>query len=246
MKPVYTLSTKQLNKFCLELFMALIGSQNYNIHTIKSDADFKVIGAPTKHMLYTGKNLQEEVNVSTGILAYKDLRDYGYLLSSSNINFVETLFSTQIILLDERFKSILEFLLEHREQIARMNIPHLFNSSKGMANRGFKEANSKTEWNKSARNSLRVTHTFLRYAESDFNNYESALYFTGAEREKLLLLQDGSVPFEEYAEEYNILQEKMLSYGNVCSSFEVNSSLKEQIEKLFIDFLFSPNVIKDI
>lgn len=246
MKPVYTISTKQLNKFCLELFMALIGSQNYNIHTINSDADFKVIGAPTKHMLYTGKNLKEEVNVSTGILEYKDLRDYGYLLSSSNINFVETLFSKQIILLDERFKSILEFLLENREQIARMNIPNLFNSSKGMANKGFNEANSKPEWHKPARNSLRVTLTFLRYAESDFNNYESALYFTGAEREKLLLLQDGSVPFEEYAEEYNILQEKMLSFGKICSSFEQNTSLKEQMEKLFIDFLFSSNVIKDM
>ncbi|WP_088363822.1 hypothetical protein, partial [Bacillus cereus] len=216
MKPVYTISSEQLNKFCLELFMALIGSQNYNIDTIKSDSDFKVIGAPTKYMLYTGKNLKEEIATQTGILEYKDCRDYVYLLTSSNINFVETLFSTKIVLLDDRFKSILEFILEHREQIARMNIPNLFNSSKGMANKGFKLANNKTDWHKPARNSIRTMLTFLRYAESNFKNYETSLYFTGIEREKLLLLQSGSVTFEEYTEEYKYLEEKLMSYGTVC------------------------------
>lgn len=115
------------------VFKALVGSHNYNLNVDEientktgerfptSDRDYKVFVLPTFEDLYKGNMY--------------DIRKLPNILYKANINFIEVLFSNEIIINDElgrEQKLMLSKIFENKDEIARMNLPRLYNSCSGM------------------------------------------------------------------------------------------------------------------
>ena len=80
------------------VYVALYGSQNYNLDTPKSDLDFKAMVVPTLDDIVFGRRLvstTHEFNID-GVQGLVDVKDCRSLIScwkKQNVNFVELLFT---------------------------------------------------------------------------------------------------------------------------------------------------------
>lgn len=125
------------------VFQALVGSNNYNLATPQSDKDYKVFVLPTFDDLYYGKMISGESVSDDADYNTHDIRRLPQLLWKSNINFVEVLFS-QSLMVGDGFEPFVEDLLKHRNALATMNLPYLYNACKGMALRRYKDMTKTT------------------------------------------------------------------------------------------------------
>lgn len=124
----------------MELFRALIGSQNYGLATETSDEDFYVYHCPTFEEIYNNKSLVREEKTDNGILFHKDIRSLPNMIKKSSFNQLEILWSTQQDICDIStfkpnqafvFGELMGWLHKHRDEIARANLPRLFQSTMG-------------------------------------------------------------------------------------------------------------------
>jgi predicted nucleotidyltransferase len=103
-------------------FIALEGSQNYQLDLPNSDIDTKLIILPTlndfvfNHKPISTTHIREN-NEHTSIT---DVRNYFSSLRKQNINFIETLFSPWIIV-NTMYEKEFEILYQNRELIAHYN-----------------------------------------------------------------------------------------------------------------------------
>lgn len=196
-----------------EIFRALVGSHNYNMNNPESDKDFKIFVMPLFQDLYNGKQFSKLYISDTEDLDVHDIRKLSNLLWKSNINFVEILFSEEFIInkdLDNRTKEIVQFFLDNKNEIARMNLPYLWNACIGMHLTKKKQINKGTEGTqylvnkhgydtKQAMHCLRVLLVLQRYTDNDFTDFKKAIWFddTDKDREFLLLVRHGYFNQEE-------------------------------------------------
>lgn len=81
-----------------EIFRALVGSHNYNMNTPESDKDYKIFVAPTFNDLYFNKSYSNFIIGETEDYDIHDVRKLSNLLWKSNVNFMEVLFSEDIVI----------------------------------------------------------------------------------------------------------------------------------------------------
>lgn len=182
-----------------KIYSCLVGSHNYNLDDANSDKDYKVFVLPTFDDLYNGKQYSETVVGTDVDYSAHDIRKLALLLWKANINFIETLFSEEYYIGNERIKEI----IEQRDYLARMNLPYLWNACQGMYYNKFKLLEKGTEGTqhlvdkygydtKQAQHCYRVLDFLERYHANDFTDFKQAIWYEeGIERDFLLQIKQG-------------------------------------------------------
>ena len=108
---------------------ALVGSHNYNLNTEKSDRDYKFFVTPSFNDLYTGTRFSTAVTSERVDYTCHDVRSLVDLLWKANVNFVEVLFSKELV-----YEPSMEWLFNKpdREKYAQMNLPYFLDACMGM------------------------------------------------------------------------------------------------------------------
>lgn len=121
-------SPNQIVTICLQ------GSQNYGLETDTSDVDTKCILTPSFEEIALGKKMVSTTHIldNNEHLDAKDIRLYCDCFKKQNLNFLEILF-TPYCIINPLYKEQWMRLVEHREEIARMNPYRAVKSMKGIA-----------------------------------------------------------------------------------------------------------------
>jgi hypothetical protein len=199
-----------------ELFRALTGSYNYNMNTPESDKDYKVFVLPTFDDLYNKVEFAKSYIGETEDYGVHDVRKLNSLWWKSNINFLEVLFSESVVLntkLNYDTKIKLNVIFEHRDEIAKMNLPYLYDACIGMYYNKKNFIDKGTEGTqylvdkfgydtKHAMHSLRVLDFLERFAGNYFTDFKQAIWYENDEeyRNFLLNLKHGNFLKEEFME----------------------------------------------
>ena len=183
-----------------ESFTAVVGSTNYNTVDKFSDTDMKIYQYPTFSDLYHNKDFSKGYTSENDVEIH-DIRKLDMMLWKANVNFIELLFSQEWHAADDLYAR----LQSRREDIARMNLPYLFNACMGMYLRSIKdfdrdkrlalEAKYKNEpadkvqylvrkANKRLASSYRIANFIVRYAANGFESFQEAIRYKEAEGER--------------------------------------------------------------
>jgi len=182
-----------------------VGSHNSNLNDKDSDHDYDYFVAPTLRDLYEG-NKYTKNTASEGMdwTAY-DIRRMPELLWKSNPAMVEAMFSKdRTIHADGKVKELIEGIFDRSEDIARMNLPYLWNASMGMVRSWMGHMNGDSRYTreygydtKKVMHAVRVLDILHIYQAGGFASFERAMRFEGEEREYLLNIKHGMYTKEE-------------------------------------------------
>lgn len=117
------------------LFQALVGSHNYNLNTKESDRDYKVFFLPNFDDLYTKSTFHNSTLTDEYDIDAHDIRHVEDLWYKANVNFLEVLFSEELIfnpVIDDYTENLLMKIFDMKDDIARMNLPYLYKACIGM------------------------------------------------------------------------------------------------------------------
>ena len=185
---------------------ALVGSHNYNLNTPSSDRDFKFFVIPTFDDLYSGKHFASANTSENFDYSCHDIRRLGELVWKANINFIEVLFSTDILHAHD-----LEWLDDDAicNQFATMNIPSFTNACFGMHKQKMGNLYKGTDTTKDlvekfgydtkeATHALRMLYVMDRFTET--RNMKEAIWFEDDNpmRSTLLKLKAGEYSESEF------------------------------------------------
>lgn len=178
---------------------ALFGSHNYNLNTPSSDRDYKVFLVPNLNDLYDGVEINENHVSEEEDYSVHDIRKLTVLFWKSNINFLEIMFSQEHTIDPE-----LREIYDRKEDLARMNLPYLWESCVGMCFQKMKNLNKPTEGTrhlvdqygyntKEAIHAFRVLDFLERYSANKFTNFQEAIWYRDDEqmRDELLGIKSG-------------------------------------------------------
>lgn len=242
------------------LFKTLVGSNNYNLATPESDKDYKVFLLPTFEDLYSNKYIKAgSIKSETEDLDFYDIRELTNVLYKSNINFIEVLFSNEIIIpenLPGWAKIYVQDIFKLKEDIARMNLPYLYNACMGMAFNKMKLLDKGTESSKhliekhgydtkAFMTAYRVLDFLERYADNGFTDFRAAINYE--DPSYLRFLRSGKLTKEE-AIHRNELKEARIktNYESIYKSKEVNANtltkLEHVIKRLIYKSLLKTNM----
>ena len=117
------------------IYIALQGSQNYKLETENSDIDTKIITLPSlSQIIKNGKPTSfTHVRANDEHIDMKDVRLMFECFKKQNINFIEILFTDYYFIMNDKYKSVLEELRSHAEEIAVLNPYRAIKCMKGMA-----------------------------------------------------------------------------------------------------------------
>lgn len=210
-------------------FKALVGSHNYNLNTPESDKDYKIFVIPTFDDLYFGRSYNRDFIGDTEDCSIHDIRKLSSLLSKSNVNFLEVLFSEEFIIdedLNQKSKNLILELVNMRDDIAKMNLAYLYDASIGMyfnKMRLVKKGTSKTTHlvdkfgydTKQASQSWRILDFLERFAETNFSDFKSSIYYNNNDEKKLFILdlKNGVYSYDEFdkiiSEKFNNIEDTL-------------------------------------
>lgn len=226
------------------LIYAVVGSQNYNLATESSDTDVKIFVMPTFEDLYNGteyKDRYEDIETNTNGSIHC-IRKISEVFWKANINFIELLYS--IDLYYNSFNKHLAFIFSLKHEIVKMNLPYLYNSCYGNYHSGLKGISKGTENTrhlidtfgfdtKAAMKTYKALDFLIRFAETNFNDFSSAVRYDNEERKLLLSIKNG-----EHSEEHvrNVLiADKLIQVQKLESKYlgkEPNVELNENIKRV--------------
>lgn len=176
------------------VFVAQVGSLNYNLHTDDSDEDYEVFLLPTFDSLYNRQQLSNDVEVDGVDIKFKEVTLLANQLEKSNPNFLQLLFSKNLVYVHPGF----QWLLDEREDLARANLPRFYDSMKGMyyeARQRLEKSQMQRQLNgKALLQVVRATQFLRRYEENFFKSYADAMTYNDYERNSLLPLKKGLDP----------------------------------------------------
>jgi predicted nucleotidyltransferase len=178
-------------------FKALVGSHNYNLQTPESDRDYKIFFFPSFSDLYSGEKYSKAKTSDNEDIEYHDIRKLPDMLWKSNVNFLEVLFSQEVHSDD----TLYEKLHNRREEIARMNLPYLYDACMGMFYKKFKEFQRDRDYvsfnesseeqqkkmNKHAMAAYRILDFLFRYQDNEFTSFQEAIYYSNEDDNKEFL-----------------------------------------------------------
>lgn len=218
-------------------FKALVGSHNYNLNNELSDKDYKVFFYPNFDDLYLGGQYSKAFVSDNEDVEHHDIRKLPNLLYKSNVNFMEVLFSEEYEIHDkELFNEIIVF----REDLAKMNIPYLYDACFGMYMQKMKEFNRDREKDlvsktcKHAMSSYRILDFLDRYQISSFSSFKQAIQYDSKDPMRALLLdiRHGQYKYDLIEEMIREKEKVIREIEDVYKSVEVNQHLKEKFEQL--------------
>lgn len=197
-----------------ELFRALVGSHNYNLNRPESDKDYKVFIAPTFDDLYFGKRFKTmEVGLEADFDVH-DVRQISNLLWKANVNFVEILFSKEIVInpmVHIEIQRLIRELFFMKDKLATMNLPYLYDACVGMHHEKMNKLEKGTEGTKhlveqfgydtkQALHALRILDFLRRLANNGFKNFEQAIWYPNDDefRQLLFSVKDGVWSLEQF------------------------------------------------
>lgn len=239
----------------IEILRALVGSHNYNLNTPESDKDYKVFVIPTFDDLYFNRQFSKTYIGETEDLDVHDIRKLNTLLWKSNINFLEVLFSDDIVFNKDKkilpIRTLFQAIFSMKDDIARMNIPYLWNACIGMHITKKKQIDKGTEGTnhlvekygydtKQAMHSLRVLMVLRRFAENNFTDFKEAITFKDSteDRELLLNIKNGHYSREEIAK---LLDDYLLfiksNFEEKYLTYPVDNDTNEKLLKLVKDIV---------
>lgn len=227
------------------VFIAKVGSVNCNLNDELSDADYKVYVLPSEEDLYTGSRFVAQV---TGEVDYSvnDIRELEKHLVTSPVNHIEILYSVDATSLAPE----VDALLELREELARMNLPALFDSAVGRYKNGLgsmKRGTGATAelvekhgyCTKSFLLAYRSLDFLIGYHENGFSSYEQAFRYSDERRSEMLRLKYGSHTKEEAENVLEMLLEQVQAIKSDYRSKPLNegtqSKMRKQLMKLVIN-----------
>lgn len=236
-----------------ELFRALVGSHNYNLNTEESDKDYKVFVLPTFDDLYHNKTYSKSIIGEEQDLDIHDIRKVSQLWWKSNVNFLEVLFSEEIIIndnLSESTKELLNQLFELKDEIAKMNLPYLYHACMGMCYSKMKniaKGTSSTQHlvdqygfdTKQGLHAIRILDFLQRFADNDFNDFKRHITYQDNDPFKIFLLnvKNGKHSLQEIEECVNdmleeIADEHAIKYHNAKPNQETQDKVIEIVKQI--------------
>lgn len=221
-------------------FKALVGSHNYNLNTARSDKDYKIFFYPNFEDLYQGGQFSKAIVGVEEDVEYHDIRKLSSLLYKSNVNFMEVLFSEEYEVYDHE---LFEEIIILREDIARMNLPYLYDACMGMCQQKSKEFYRDSEKEtlektcKHAMSAYRILDFLERYQDNSFRSFKKAIYYDFADitRGQLLDIRKGNYTFTQLQVMLADKETKVKQLENEYKSYEINNLLKSKIEQIIKD-----------
>lgn len=222
-------------------FKALVGSHNYNLNNEFSDKDYKIFFYPDFDDLYEGGQYSKAFVSEEEDVEYHDIRKLPNLLFKSNVNFMEVLFSEEYEVYD---KELYSKIIALRDELAKMNIPYLYDACFGMYMQKMKEFNrdkvkeiaedSASKTYKHAMSSYRILDFLARYQRSAFHSFKQAMKYDSKDPMRFLLLDIrlGKYNIEQLEE---MIGEKEKEIGAIEEAYKlvaVNEPLKVKFEQL--------------
>lgn len=199
-----------------EIFRALVGSHNYNLNTETSDYDYKVFIAPTFDDLYANERYSKSIIGEDMDLDIHDVRKVSHLWWKANVNFLEVLFSKEVyygLTIKEETVELLDKIFAMRNDIAKMNLPYLYNACVGMYFTKMRNLHKGTEGTKhlvknfgydtkQAVHSIRILDFLQRFADSNFEDFEYAINYENGDsfRNFLFEVKNGGYAIEKFLE----------------------------------------------
>lgn len=232
------------------VFKALAGSHNYNLNNEKSDKDYKLFVFPTFDDIYNKTEYNLNQTSTKEDYTVHDIRKLPELLWKGNLNFIEMLYSTEYQLPPHNENNwgpairIFDFMKEHKNDLATMNLPELYNSALGMGKKKQKEMFKNSPARKisfenfgydpkNACHAIRCLDFLVRLYENNLN-VESAFRYKNAEPEKQLLINVKSGQYS--AETCNALifmkRSQIMQFEKFYTSYPKNEKLYEEFKQL--------------
>jgi len=185
-------------------FLASVGSINYNTDDINSDEDKKLYQFPGFKDMYENKDFSKSSVSLEEDIEVHDIRKLKNMLVKSNINFTEVMFAQNVT----KWGSFYDDLITMREEIARMNLPYLYEACVGMARRklgdfnrdaiayyqsqskGNEEATQalKMKYSKNIATGIRILDSLQRYADNGFESFGNAIRYADGDEVRHLIL----------------------------------------------------------
>lgn len=229
------------------LVKALVGSHNYNLATETSDKDYKVFTAPTFEELYKMKRYSKQIITPTEDLDIHDVRKLNELFFKSNINFLEILASKDLYIANDSPE--LKQIFGMKKEIFKINLPYFFNACKGMHLNKMSLLRKGTEGTqhlvdkfgydtKQALHAYRVLRVIVDFAQTEFEDFESSIWYEGEDLEFMLDIKNGVFGldvFENFIQHY--YHAIFLQLEGTYKSFQPNTKLKEELEELVMQLV---------
>lgn len=226
------------------VFKSLVGSHNYNLNNKDSDKDYKIFVIPAFDDLYNNKMFVKNISQSAKDVEIHDIRKLPNLLYKSNVNYIEVLFSEELILNPNiKEKQLLGELIALRNEIAKINLSYLYKGCKGMYHNKIKHlkklenliryANNIEQliW-KNACNAYRILDFIKRFYDTDFKNFKKAIYYKEGEKEKILNIKEGKYTKKEFQEMLKEKEEEFENLKEIYLKQQPNKKLYEEIINL--------------
>lgn len=220
-------------------FKCLVGSHNYNLVTDKSDKDYKVFLYPSFDDMFENSEIKDTHTSDKLDLQWCDIRKLPLMLYKSNVSFLETLFSQEFTHND----SLYSVLRKHNEEIARMNLPYLYESCMGMFNKNVKLFEKEVKKGrperayKHASSAMRIADFIFRYKESGYRKFGYSIwYFEGPLRQIILDTKNQSYPKEDVYSLLNDFKVRAERCKEDYRSYELNEDMKNYVETLVKNF----------
>ncbi len=226
----------------IKLITALVGSHNYNLFDENSDNDYKIFVAPTFDDLYDNVIFSESIIGEYEDADIHDIRKIPDLFWKSNINFVEILFSNNIMCFDDDLDRIFEL----KNEIARMNLPYFYKACKGMYFNKMKYLDKGTEGTmhlvqkygydtKQALHAYRVLDFITRFSFTDFKDFKWAIWYGDENNKKdfMMSIKHGEYTRDEFEE---IINKKYIHFQKFEEIY-LNQKVDFELQKYLINII---------
>ncbi|WPS85588.1 nucleotidyltransferase domain-containing protein (plasmid) [Brevibacillus halotolerans] len=217
-------------------FEALYGSHNYKLNRPESDVDMMYYYNPSFTDMYNGKMAENNIRDKSTDRKHHDVRKLPQLFYKANVNFLEILYSCQVV----KHDGLYDKLVAVREDITSMNIPYLFDGCMGMYSRNYQNVQRDTFYvtkedildsahrvkiGKHASGAFRITNFMKRYANQGFVDFGKAIaYDPGIVQDKVFIdtymaMRNGDFSYSEL--------DALLKQGEIEAN-ELKGYFKEQ------------------
>lgn len=233
-------------------FLCLQGSQNYELDYENSDVDTKCIILPNFKEICLNRKPVSTTHIldNNEHIDAKDVRLYLQTFRKQNVNFVEILF-TKYSVINPFYNSYWEELIEHNEEIARLNPYRAIKSMKGVACEKYHAMEhcypSKVDIiekfgydGKQVSHLLRIQDFIKRYADGE--DYAKCLVPLPEHRDRIMSYKKQEIPLEVARKEAKVVLDDITSFAD---AFCAKTADKENDET--IDFLedFGYRIMKE-
>lgn len=230
-------------------FEALYGSHNYKLNREDSDVDMMYYYNPSFKDLYVGRMAESNIEDRSSDRKHHDIRKLPLLFYKANVNFLEILYSCQVV----KHDGLYDLLATVREDIASMNIPYLFDGCMGMFNRNYQNFQRDAHYvdredifdprthakklGKHASGAYRILDFAERYANQGFKDFGKALaYDANVPQDKAFIdvymaMRNGEFSFTELD---HMLKQKEARMNELKAYFK-EQKVKEEVNQFVIE-----------